>query len=65
MRERLDELDPRFIRPVFKKIFAKLQRGKCLEGFEFLEEYYLLALDGTGEFSSEQRLLPPVLQKGT
>ncbi len=24
MRERLDELDPRLIRPVFKKIFAKL-----------------------------------------
>jgi hypothetical protein len=24
MRERLDELDPRFPRPVFKKIFAKL-----------------------------------------
>lgn len=52
MRERLDELDPRLIRPVFKKMFAKLQRGKCLEGFEFLEGYYLLALDGTGEFSS-------------
>ena len=41
MRERLDELDPRFIRPVFKKMFAKLQRGKCLEGFEFLNGYYV------------------------
>ena len=40
MRERLDELDPWLIRPVFKKMFAKLQRGKCLEGFEFLEGYY-------------------------
>jgi uncharacterized membrane protein len=30
MRERLDELDPRLIRPAFKKIFAKIQRGKCL-----------------------------------
>ena len=25
-----------FIRPAFKKIFAQLQRGKCLERFEFL-----------------------------
>jgi hypothetical protein len=52
MRERLDELDPRFIRPVFKKMFAKIQRGKCLEGFEFFDGYYLLSIDGTGEFSS-------------
>jgi hypothetical protein len=52
LRERLDELDPSFIRPAFKKIFAQLQRGKVLERFEFFDEYYLLALDGTGEFSS-------------
>jgi hypothetical protein len=52
LRERLDELNPSFIRPAFKKIFAELQRGKCLEEFEFLDGYYLLSLDGTGEFSS-------------
>jgi len=54
LRERLDEVDPTFVRPAFKKIFAELQRGKCLEDFEFLEGYYLLAIDGTGEFSSGQ-----------
>lgn len=54
LRERLDELDPNFIRPAFKKIFAELQRGKCLEEFEFLEGYYLLSLDGTGEFFSSK-----------
>lgn len=63
MRERLDELDPRLIRPVFKKMFAKLQRGKCLEGFEFLDEYYLLALDGTGEFSSSNVCCPQCCKK--
>ena len=63
MRERLDELDPRLIRPVFKKLFAKLQRGKCLEGFEFLEEYYLLSLDGTGEFSSSNVCCPQCCKK--
>jgi len=52
LRERLDEVDPKFLRPAFKKIFANLQRGKCLEEFEFLDGYYLLSIDGTGEFSS-------------
>jgi hypothetical protein len=52
LRERLDELDPDFIRPAFKKIFAKIQRGKCLEEYEFMDGYYLLSIDGTGEFSS-------------
>jgi hypothetical protein len=54
LRERLDELNPDYIRPVFKKIFSALQRGKCLEEFEFLDGYYLLSLDGTGEFSSSK-----------
>lgn len=43
LRERLDELDPKFLRPAFRKIFAELQRGKCLEEFEFLEGRYLLS----------------------
>lgn len=63
MRERLDELDPQFIRPVFKKMFAKLQRGKCLEEFEFLNGYYLLSLDGTGEFSSSNICCPQCCKK--
>ena len=63
MRERLDELDPQLIRPIFKKIFAKLQRGKCLEKYEFLEGYYLLALDGTGEFSSSNICCPQCCKK--
>ena len=54
LRERLDELDPSFIRPAFKKIFAELQRGKCLEEFEFFDGHYLLSIDGTGEFSSSK-----------
>lgn len=63
MRERLDELNPRFIRPVFKKMFATLQRGKCLESFKFLNGYYLLALDGTGEFSSGSVCCPQCCKK--
>ena len=37
-----------------RKYSLNLQRGKCLEEFEFLEGYYLLSLDGTGEFSSSK-----------
>lgn len=63
LRERLDELDPKFIRPAFKKIFAHLQRGKCLEDFEFLDGSYLLSIDGTGEFSSGKVCCPQCCKK--
>jgi len=63
LRERLDELNPDFIRPVFKKIFATFQRGKCLEEFEFLEGHYLLSMDGTGEFSSSKICCAQCCQK--
>lgn len=63
LRERLDELDPKLLRPAFKKSFAKLQRGKCLEAFTFLDGYYLLALDATGEFSSGNICCPQCCRK--
>jgi len=53
MREMLDEVDPAFIRPAFKKIFAQFQRGKDLEKYEFLDGWYLVAGDGSGFFSSK------------
>ena len=52
LRERLDEVDPRELRGVFKRVFAQLQRGKGLEGFTCLDGHYLLSVDGTGYFSS-------------
>jgi len=53
MRERLDPLSPKWLRPVFKRVFRQLQRGKALEEMVFLAGHYLLALDGTGYFSSK------------
>jgi hypothetical protein len=53
MRERLDPLSPKWLRPVFKNVFRQLQRGKALEEMVFLDGHYLLALDGTGYFSSK------------
>jgi hypothetical protein len=52
MRERCDEVDPREVRKVYKKLFACLQRGKALEEFEYLDGHYLLPGDGTGFFTS-------------
>ena len=53
MREILDPVSPKVLRPVFKSIFRQLQRGKALEPMEFLDGHYLLALDGTAYFSSQ------------
>jgi hypothetical protein len=53
MRERLDPVSPEFLRPSFKLVFRHLQRGKVLEPMAFLEGHYLVALDGTGYFSSK------------
>src|SRR6266508_1069645 len=54
MREILDPVEPESLRPFFKDVFGALQRGKALEEMVFVEGHYLLALDGTGYFSSTQ-----------
>jgi hypothetical protein len=54
MRELLDPVEPECLRPLFKSVFRALQRGKALEEMVFVEGHYLLALDGTGYFSSQQ-----------
>ena len=52
MRERLDPVAPESLRPSFTLIFRQLQRGKALEPMVCLDGHYLVALDGTGYFSS-------------
>ena len=52
MREILDPVEPRQLRPLFDDVFRQLQRGKALEPFVFYKGCYLLSLDGTGYFSS-------------
>lgn len=54
MREILDSVDPRTLRPLFNDILRQLQRGKALEPMAYLENCYLLSIDGTGSFSSEK-----------
>src|SRR5438132_4910885 len=53
MREILDPVSPKVLRPVFKSLVRQLQRGKALEPLTFLDGHYLLALDGTEYFSSK------------
>ena len=52
MREILDLVEPRQLRPLFNDVFRQLQRGKALEPFVFYQGCYLLSVDGTGYFSS-------------
>jgi hypothetical protein len=52
LRQILDPIDPRLLRPAFSAVFAQAQRGKVLEDYVFFDGYYLLALDGTGFFAS-------------
>ena len=54
MREILDGVNPDAIRLAFKKIFSHLQRGNELKRFQYLDGHYLIALDGTGKFSSDK-----------
>lgn len=54
MRERLDELSPRYLRKPFKKILAYLQRGKVLDRYNYMGGYKLISLDGTGQYSSKK-----------
>jgi len=53
LRERLDRIDPRELRPAFKEIWRVLQRGKVLQDFKVAGGYVLIALDGTRHFSSK------------
>ena len=53
MRTILDGVDPAGLRPIFKKLFWELQRGKVLEKMVYMDGYYLLSLDGIGYFQSE------------
>jgi hypothetical protein len=53
MRAILDPVSPKWLRPAFKSVLRQLQRGKALEAMTFLDGHYLLALDGTGYFSSK------------
>lgn len=54
MRQAIDGVEPAALRSAYKNIFSQLQRGKALEQFQFYRGTYLVAIDGTGFFSSSK-----------
>ena len=53
MRERLDKVDPKDLRPAFTGIMDMAEQSKLLKQFEFLDGRYLIPIDGTQFFYSE------------
>lgn len=54
LRRRLDQLSSRMFRRPFKVVFACLQRMKKLDRYKYMENYYLISLDGTGQYTSNK-----------
>ena len=63
MREILDDVLPEGLLPVYTEIFRQAQRGKVLEKLVFMEDCYLLSVDGTEYFSSKKIHCPSCLEK--
>lgn len=54
LRKIIDQVAPSEFRPAFKNLFRQLQRGKALEPYKFIDDHYLISIDGTGLFSSHE-----------
>lgn len=65
LRTRLDPLDPETLRPGFRAVHRHLQRHKALEAYQFLDGYYLVSIDGTGQFASSAISCPECCAKTT
>jgi hypothetical protein len=65
MREIVDEVDPEDLRPAFKALFSKVQSANILKTFKSVNSSYLLAIDGTGHFSSDAVFCEQCLERKT
>jgi len=54
MKDCIDEVKPVDLSPVFKTYLSKLQRNHMLKDYKFINNKYLVALDGTEYFSSKK-----------
>lgn len=54
IRNVLDGVESEQLRPVFKEVFSRLQRGKYLEQYQILPGLYYAPMDGTEYFSSKK-----------
>ena len=62
MKEFIDEVKPEELTPLFKTYITKLQRNHFLKEYQFIDDKYLVALDGTQYFSSKKISCPCCLQ---
>lgn len=58
LRTILDPVEPARLRPAFRAVHSKLQRGNALVNFTCFDGKQLLAMDGTGTYSSTQVACP-------
>lgn len=58
LRTLLDPVDPAHLRPAFRAVHRHLQRHKALAPYRYLEGYYLVSIDGTGQFASSEISCP-------
>ena len=61
MREILDPIESQAIAPVFSDFLLRLQRGKQLARYRFIDDMYLISMDGSQYFSSEKINCPNCL----
>ena len=61
IRDVLDPLQPDLLEEIFPVFLHRLQRGKHLVNYQFLEDRYLVSLDGSQYFSSEKIHCPHCL----
>lgn len=61
MRQLLDEISPDALQPIFPAFLGELQRGKQLEAYRLLDNRYLVPVDGSEYFSSQQIHCPGCL----
>ncbi len=59
----LDEVDAKDIEPIFDEYFYRLQRSKYLELYRFMDNSYLVSMDGSGYFGSDKICCPGCLRK--
>ena len=63
MRERLDDVLQSDIQGSLKPVISTMQRSKTLEQWKFFDNKYLIPLDGTGFFTSNEVHCPHCTQK--
>lgn len=63
LRTILDPVAPAHLRPAFQAVHRQLQRHKALEPYRYLDGYYLVSVDGTGQFASSDIRCPACCSK--